>query len=282
MKSSRYLLLYMVCFCAMQVHAQKDLVILHTNDTHSCIMPLNKNLNDTALADRGGYIRRVSLVREKREKDPDLLLLDSGDFSQGSPYYTLFKGDVEVGLMNLMGYDAATIGNHEFDYGLENMARIFRMANFPIVCANYDFSGTELQDIVKPWVIIKRKGLRIGIFGVAPELDGLVSLQNCDPVKYVDPVKTALEVATMLKKEKKCDLVICLSHLGWDIFGVDDVEMIQGSRCIDVVLGGHSHTDFLQLQYRDDLDGKAVPVDQNGKSAIRVGKLTLDFTRSKK
>ncbi len=282
MRLYRYLLLYIVCSCTMQLHAQKSLVILHTNDTHSCVMPLNKNLNDTALADRGGYIRRVSLVKEEREKDPDLLLLDSGDFSQGSPYYTLFKGDVEVGLMNLMGYDAATIGNHEFDYGLENMARIFRMANFPIVCANYDFSGTELQEIVKPWVIIKRKGLRIGIFGVAPVLDGLVFHQYYDPVKYMDPVKTALEVATMLKEKKKCDVVICLSHLGWDIFGVDDVEMIQGSRYIDLVLGGHSHTDLLQLQYRKDLDGKLVPVDQNGKSAVRVGKLSLDFTRSKK
>ncbi len=272
----------MVCLCAFQAQAQKSLVILHTNDTHSCIMPLNKNLTDTAQADRGGYIRRVSLVEQERAKDPDLLLLDSGDFSQGSPYYTLFKGDVEVGLMNLMGYDAATIGNHEFDYGLENMARIFRLAKFPIVCANYDFTGTSLQDLVKPWVIIKRKGLRIGIFGLSPQLDGLVSHQNSDPVKYLDPVKTALQVATMLKEQKKCDLVVCLSHLGWDIFGTDDVEMIAGSRCIDVVLGGHSHSDFLQLQYCNNLDGKPVPVDQNGKSAIRVGKLTLDFTRSKK
>ena len=138
------------------VEAQKHLTILHTNDTHSCIMPLNKNLADTMLANRGGYLRRIAMLREERSKDPQLLLFDSGDFSQGSAYYSMFKGDVEVGLMNQMGYDAATIGNHEFDFGLENMARLFKRCNFPIVCSNYDFSGTELKDIVKPYIIIKR------------------------------------------------------------------------------------------------------------------------------
>ena len=122
--------------------AQKRLEILHTNDTHSCVMPLNPNLADTAVAGRGGFLRRVAMVKEEREKNPNLLLIDSGDFSQGSPYYTLFRGEVEVGLMNEMGYDAVAIGNHEFDFGLDNMARLFRMAQFPVLCANYDFTGT--------------------------------------------------------------------------------------------------------------------------------------------
>ena len=131
----------------------KQLVVLHTNDTHSCVMPINPNLADTAMANRGGYLRRVAMIKEERKVHPDLLLFDSGDFSQGSPYYSLFKGDVEVGLMNEMKYDAATIGNHEFDFGIDNMVRIFKMAKFPIVCANYDFTGTELASIVKPYVM---------------------------------------------------------------------------------------------------------------------------------
>lgn len=282
MKAVRYILLGVACALTLTVRAQKELTILHTNDTHSCVMPLNKNLADTAIADRGGFLRRVSLVKEQRTQDPELLLLDSGDFSQGSPYYTLFKGDVEVGLMNQMGYDAATIGNHEFDYGLDNMARLFRLAKFPIVCANYDFTGTPLQDVVKPWVVLKRKGLKIGVFGLSPELEGLVSHQNCVGVKYLDPVKTALEVATLLKKEEKCDVVICLSHLGWGVLGMDDAMMIAGSRYIDVVLGGHSHTDLPHLEYQEDMDGKRVAVDQNGKSGVKVGKVTLRLTRSRK
>ena len=129
----------------------KQLVVLHTNDTHSCVMPINPNLADTATANRGGFLRRVAMISQERKANPDLLLFDSGDFSQGSPYYSLFKGDVEVGLMNEMKYDAATIGNHEFDFGIDNMVRIFKMAKFPIVCSNYDFTGTELANVVKPY-----------------------------------------------------------------------------------------------------------------------------------
>lgn len=162
----------------------KSLLILHTNDTHSCILPLNPNLADTMLAGRGGFMRRAAMINEQRKHDKKLLLLDSGDFSQGSPYYTMFKGDVEIELMNLMGYDAATIGNHEFDFGLENMARIFRKVKFPIVCANYDFTGTPVEGLVKPYVIIKRKGVKIGIFGLSPKLDGLVMASTCAGVKY--------------------------------------------------------------------------------------------------
>lgn len=253
----------------------KELVILHTNDTHSCVFPLNPNLADTMLAGRGGFVRRAEMVKRERAKHPKLLLLDSGDFSQGSPYYTLYKGDVEIGMMNLMGYDAATIGNHEFDFGVENMARLFRKANFPIVCANYDFTGTPLEGLVKPYTIIKRGGLRIGVFGLSPKLDGLVLASSCAGVKYNDPVKAANDVALTLKEKEKCDVVICLSHLGWDILGIDDTEVTPMTRNVDIVLGGHSHTYFGQLQYLDDLDGKPVPNDQNGKHGIFVGKITV-------
>lgn len=257
----------------------KRLVILHTNDTHSCIYPLNKHLADTLLAGRGGFIRRAVMVGEERKEHPNLLLLDSGDFSQGSPYYTLYKGDVEVGLMNLMRYDAATIGNHEFDFGVENMARLFKMADFPIVCANYDFTGTALEGIVKPYVVLKRDGLRIGVFGLSPELDGLVLAESCAGVKYNDPVKAANDVAKILKEKEKCDIVICLSHLGWKLAGLDDTELMSQLRNVDIVLGGHSHTYFTDMEYVKDLDGREIPNDQNGKHGIYVGKIVVDFDR---
>ena len=257
----------------------KRLVILHTNDTHSCIFPLNPHLADTMLAGRGGFIRRAEMVRRERSKHPDMLLFDSGDFSQGSPYYTLYKGDVEVGLMNLMRYDAATIGNHEFDFGVENMARLFKKADFPIVCANYDFTGTALEGIVKPYVVLKRGGLKVGVFGLSPQLDGLVMAETCAGVKYNDPVKAANDVAKLLKEQEKCDIVVCLSHLGWDIIGIDDTELMPQTRNIDIVLGGHSHSYFNEMEYVKDLDGREIPNDQNGKHGIYVGKITVDFSR---
>ena len=261
-------------------HATKTLEILHTNDTHSCILPLNPNLADTVVAGRGGFLRRLAMIEQERKKNPYLLLFDSGDFSQGSPFYTLFKGDVEVGLMNRMGYDAATIGNHEFDFGLENMARLFRMAKFPIVCANYDFTGTPVEGLVKPYIILKRNGLRIGVFGICPQMEGLVDETKFVGVKYLDPVKTANDMAHMLKHDKRCDLVVCLSHLGWMMQqNVGDQEMAAGNHDIDVILGGHSHTYFQTLQFVDNADGKKIPDDQNGKHAVYVGKLLVEMTK---
>ena len=264
-------------FLPLTATAQKQLTILHTNDTHSTIMPLNPNLEDTMKAGRGGYLRRINMLKEERRKDPDLLLFDSGDFSQGSGYYTMFKGDVEVGLMNEMHYDAATIGNHEFDFGLDNMARLFKMAQFPIVCTNYDFTGTVCEGLVKPYIVLKRKGVKIGVFALSPKLKGLISDKNCPGVKYLDPAKVALETATMLKKDMKCDMVICISHLGWDMGGEDDSYMIKGSRNIDVVLGGHSHTFLERLEYVNNMDGKPVPVDQNGNHGIFIGKMLVSL-----
>jgi len=242
-------------------------------------MPLNANLADTLLAGRGGFLRRVAMVKEQRKQNPDLLLFDSGDFSQGSPYYTLFKGDVEIGLMNRMGYDAATIGNHEFDYGLDNLARLVRLANFPIICSNYDLTGSPLDGIVKPYIIIKRKGIKLGVFALDPKMEGLVPRNNYGLLKYLDPVKVANETATLLKNSLKCDYVICISHLGWDEAGMNDIQVISSSRNIDLVLGGHSHSYLKTLKYVKNLDGKEIPVDQNGKHGIYVGKMVLNFTK---
>lgn len=274
-----------ILFCmSVAVWAQdKQLVILHTNDTHSCVQPLSKNLADTLFAGRGGYLRRIAMLEEERAKYPDLLLFDSGDFSQGSPYYNLYGGEVEVGLMNRMHYDAATIGNHEFDFGLENMARIFKMADFPIVCSNYDFAGTPVQGLVKRYVIIKRNGLKIGVFGLGPKLEGLVSDYNCEGVRFLDPVIVAQEMADLLRGEKKCDIVICISHLGWDkVNTLTDGQMMSKTKGIDLVLGGHSHTFFKDLKYVKNADGIEVANDQNGKSGIYIGKMIVNLTRNRK
>ena len=220
----------MMVSLAGQAKKPKQLVILHTNDTHSQIFPINSQLPDTMKAGRGGFLRRIAMLKEERQKNPDLLYFDSGDFWQGSAYFTMFKGDVEIGLMNQMGIDATTIGNHEFDFGLDNMAEMFKKANFPILCTNYDFTGTVMEGVTKPWIIIKR------------------------------------------------NMVICISHLGWNSNrGQDDQYLIKGSRNIDLVLGGHTHTYMQELQYESNLDGKPVPVDQNGKAAIFVGKMVVDL-----
>ncbi len=274
--------LYIMCaaiVAAMAAWGQQKLVILHTNDTHSAIMPLSRNLGDTLLAGRGGYLRRMELVRREREAEPGLLLFDSGDFSQGSPYYTLFKGDVEVGLMNMMRYDAATLGNHEFDFGLDNLARLLRKARFPVVCANYDFSGTPLEGLVKPYVVIEREGLRVGVFGLSPRLDGLVAKENYGGVVYNDPVEAARKAVKALRSGERCDVVVCLSHLGWAQAqpDIDDSTMIAGTRGIDLVLGGHSHSYFEKLEYVRDADGRNVPVDQNGKHGVFVGKMEMSL-----
>ncbi len=270
--------IFVCVFSVVAVAQKKQLVILHTNDTHSCIMPLNPNQADTALAGRGGFLRRMALIEDERAKTPGLLLIDSGDFSQGSPYYNFYKGEVEVELMNRMGYDVATIGNHEFDFGLENMARIFRMAKFPIVCANYDFTGTPVEGLVKPYTIIKRNGLKIGVFGLSPQPKGLVDTTKFVGVKYLDPVETARRMAALLKM-KRCDVIICVSHLGWEDEELTDQMLVLATRDIDIVLGGHSHTYMKTLRYVKNVDGKDVPVDQNGKHGIWIGRIVLDLEK---
>lgn len=278
----RYILLTALCMLSVVAMGQrKQLTILHTNDTHSQIIPFKSTLADTLKAGRAGFVRRIELLRQERAKDPKLLLFDSGDFCQGSPYFTMYKGDVEVGLMNQMHYDAGTIGNHEFDFGLENMIRLFKGLNYPIVCSNYDFAGTELAKIVKPYTIIKRKGIKIGVIGLSPALEGLVLKANYGPLKYLDPIACAQKYADILKG-KGCDLVICITHLGVNIEGVSDEELAAETHGIDLILGGHSHTFLQELLYVKNLDGKPVGIDQNGKSGIYIGKMLLDFDKKKK
>ena len=276
-----HLIIYIVLLAGLTAAAKgkKELVVLHTNDTHSCVMPMNPNLADTMLAGRGGFLRRVNMIKQQRQQHPDLLLFDSGDFSQGSGYYTLFKGEVEVGLMNEMHYDAATIGNHEFDFGMDNMAKLFRMATFPIVCSNYDCTGTVLEGLVKPYIVIRRQGVKIGVFALAPKLKGLVSDSNCKGIAYLDPAETARKYIDILRKQEKVDIVICLSHLGWEISEYPDEKFIRQIEGCDLVLGGHTHTYMSTLEYAPDKTGRMVPVDQNGKGGVFVGKLVLSLQK---
>ena len=272
---------YLFTFLPINTDAKKhkQLVILHTNDTHSTILPLNPNIDNKDIAGRGGFLRRINMIKEQRSQNPGLLLFDSGDFSQGSGYYTLFKGEVEIGLMNQMGYDAATIGNHEFDFGMDNMAKLFRMANFPIVCSNYDCTGTVLEGLVKPYIIINRDGVKIGVFALAPPLKGLVFDGNCEGITYLDPAETGQKYIDILRKQEKCDLVICISHLGWAVSEYPDERFLSLTEGCDLVLGGHTHTYMQELEYAPDKNGKQIPVDQNGKHGVFIGKLILDLEK---
>lgn len=260
---------------------QKELYILQTSDTHSRIEPIPAQTADP-VAGMGGVVRRATFVKDFRNEHPDVLLFDCGDISQGTPYYNLFKGEVEIKAMNLMKYDAMTIGNHEFDFGLENMARLFRMADFPVVCANYEVKGTVLEGIVKPYVVLERSGLRIGVFGISPKLEGLVQADKCEGVLYKDPVATAQQMADLLKEKEHCDVIVCLSHLGIQP-GADaseeyDNNLVAKTRNIDIILGGHTHTNMEQPAVYQNADGKNVPIMHVGKSGVYVGKmkLTLD------
>lgn len=248
------------------------LVILHTNDTHSQVLPNGKN--------QGGYARRMGLIAEQREVEPNLILVDAGDFSQGTPYFNFFKGRVEIEALNRMHYDAVTLGNHEFDNGLETLAKVLREAQFAIVCANYDVKGTPLQDIVKPYTIIRRAGLKIGIFGIGVSPFSLISEKNFEPIKFLEPYAIAQKTTDELRA-KGCDMVVCLSHQGTFATSqgaYNDADMCAATRGIDVIIGGHTHKLFPDTRVKN-ADGKEIPVVQMGKSGANLGRIVLDLSQ---
>lgn len=262
-----------VCF-GFSTYAQdtKEIIILQTSDVHSRIEPINQKGDRNY--DEGGFVRRAAFLDQFRKEHKNVLLFDCGDISQGTPYYNMFRGEVEVKLMNEMGYNAMTIGNHEFDFDLDNMALLFKMAKFPVVCSNYNLDATVLKDLVKPYVILKRFGLKIGVFGLGAKPEGLIQANKCVGVVYEDPIEVSNKVAALLK-EKGCDLVVCLSHLGIQM----DRELVAKTRNIDVILGGHSHTFMKGPENYQNVDGKEVPVMHTGKSGVRVGRLNLTLKR---
>ena len=261
--------------CLASSAQERHLLVLHTSDTHSCVEPVSRNFSDTAQADKGGFLRRAALIKQLRKERPELLLLDCGDFSQGSAYYNLYHGEVEVKLMNAMGYDACTIGNHEFVFGLDNLARLIRMADFPFVCCNYDFTGTPCEGLVKPYMIIERAGVRVGILGVCPQPDGLVTKSNYEPMKYTDPAVAAQPVINLLRNQEHCDLVICLSHLGLAKGKGYDEDFIARTTGIDLLLGGHTHTYLSHPAHAIDKAGHEVMIDHMGKNGRFVGSMDI-------
>lgn len=267
------ILLFALLLGVSGLYAQ-DLVILHSNDTHSQIEPQTVGENKGL----GGYERRENYIEKVRKEYPNVLLMDAGDYSQGTPYFTLFKGDVEIELMNALGYDVATIGNHEFDNGTAELARRVKMASFPIVCANYDFTGTALEGIIKPYTVIEKGGLKIGVIGVLTDVMSLVSPKNVKGIKYIEPYNVVNKLASKLKKKEKCDLVILLSHLGFDGGSKhapsDDMVAAQ-SKDIDIIIGGHSHTYITEKKLVPNKNGKDVVIVTVNEKGNYVGKLDL-------
>lgn len=287
MSRSPFISLLLAFFTAILVMAQtsptarRSLVVLHTNDTHSTILPLSSLLEDTVKANHGGFLRRIALLKEQRRQHPGLLLFDSGDFSQGSAYFTCFKGEVEIELMNRMHYDAVALGNHEFDFGVEELANQLQKASFPVVCGNYDFGTTPLAKWVRPYVVIERDGIRIGVFGLSPSPEGLIDSAKFQGITFLDPVASAREIICQLRQKEHCHVVVALSHLGWsEQDSISDQHVFSQLHGVDLVLGGHTHTYFDKLEYVMDSEQHPVPVDQNGKHAIYVGKMILELETS--
>lgn len=248
------------------------LVILHTNDTHSQVEPTESSTSKTA--DMGGYARRMGVIDSIRNKEQNVLLLDAGDFSQGTPYFNFFNGRVEIDVMNRMKYDAATLGNHEFDNGIDTLAVILKTAKFPIISSNYELEKTPLFGMLKPYLILDHFGLRIGIITANVEPKGLIIESNYKGLIYKDAHKTANKTATFLKQKKHCDVIICLSHLGVK----PDYEMAHGSNDIDVIIGGHSHS-LLENATEKNKVGKSVIIAQMGKSGLYLGKVELELEK---
>lgn len=265
----------MVLACSEQ--PADHITILHTNDTHSQVEPTSPHAKKDA--DRGGYARRMGLISRERAIDPNLLLLDAGDFSQGSPYFNFYHGRVEIDAMNRMGYDAGTLGNHEFDNGLDTLAMIIRRAQFPIVCANYDATGTPLEGLIKPYTIIRRGGLKIGVMGVGVSPENLIAEDKFGGIRYLDPLPVINQTAALLRNQHHCDAVILLSHLGTDnTNGVSDLELAKGMHGVDVIIGGHTHHIF-DGQRVTDADGHEVVLSQMGKAGLQIGKITLHMAQ---
>ena len=258
----------------------QDLVILHTNDTHSQIEPIRVGYNKGL----GGVERRLQYIDQVREKygKKRVLLLDAGDFNQGTPYYTVAHGDLEVELVNLMGYDVMTLGNHEFDNGQADLARRLKKCRHKTVTCNYDFSATPLKGLVKPYVIVRRGGMKIGIIGTTSYLEGVVLKSHLDGMVRLNSIEEVNRWADFLKNRKHCDLVILLSHFGYEGGTMErpsDVLMVENSRNLDIVIGGHSHTYLKEARQVKDLDGRLVPITQCGGQGIVVG--TWEITRAR-
>lgn len=258
------------------------LTILHTNDVHSRIDPFPDDGGRNA--GLGGVAKRAQLIQSIREQEENVLLLDAGDIFQGTPYFNFFGGELEMKLMSKLKYDAATMGNHDFDAGIDGFDMQLPHANFPFIVSNYNFSNTILNNKVKKYHIIEIDGLKVGIFGLGIELKGLVPSTLYKETQYEDPLAKAQYYANLLKNDLKCDYVICLSHLGYKYRRdrISDVLIAQNTNNIDLIIGGHTHTFLNSADVRRNLDGKQVVVNQAGWAGILLGQVEVYFERNKK
>lgn len=257
----------------------RRLTVLHTNDMHSRIEPFPND--GGTFANLGGMARRATLIQQIRTQEPHVLLLDAGDIFQGTPYFNFYGGELEFKLMSEMGYDAATLGNHEFDNGIKGFAEQLPHAGFSFVNSNYNFSGTALQNEIKPFMITRKGGIKVGVFGLGIELQGLVARAHYGPIRYEDPVGVAMEMVEELRR-KKCDLIICLSHIGYSYHSqkVDDLKLASQVEGIDLIIGGHTHT---FLDYPTEVvgtSGHTTLVNQVGWSGIKLGRVDFEFSPS--
>ncbi len=261
----------------------KKITILHTNDVHSHIDPFGPE--DGRNANQGGVARRASLVESIRNENPNTLLLDAGDIFQGTPYFNYYGGELEFKLMTKMKYDAATIGNHDFDNGIDGLYAQLPHAGFQFLSANYDFKNTVMDTHVKPYQIFKKDGLNIGVFGLGIKLDGLVDKKMYKETEYLDPIETAQEMTRILKQDEKCDLIICLSHIGYyyksDPDRICDLQLAKATKDIDLIIGGHTHTFLPKPTVAQNSEGKNVLVNQVGCYGINLGRIDFYFDTDK-
>ncbi len=254
---------------------EESIVILHTNDMHSQIDGFPKD--HPRFPGLGGFSRIAAKVKKIRESYPNVLLLDAGDIFQGSPYFNFFKGELEIKLMNEMGYDASTFGNHEFDNGMTELAKQVSKANFPFLNCNYNLTKTPLQNLHKPYIIVKKGDAKIGITGIGVDLDGLADPSNTMGLHYLDPLNNVERIAEHLKNNESCDFVICLSHLGYkyETDKVSDTYIANNTKNIDVIIGGHTHTFMDKPDRITNRHNKQVIVHQAGWGGLRLGVLQV-------
>jgi 5'-nucleotidase len=261
-------------FSTFAAKGKTKLTILHTNDMHCHLESFTGGRYDG----KGGLTNLCRMVDKIRKQEDNVLLLDAGDMFQGTPYFNFYKGELMIKLMSEVGYDAGTIGNHEFDNGLEGIANVLPKAKFPIVNANYDFSETILRDTFKPYTIVNKAGLKVGIYGIGIELHGLVAPTNYGKTHFENPVSAALDIEAELKEEG-CDLIICLSHLGHKYKGDDisDYTLAGATKNTDLIIGGHTHTFLKEPVALSNKEGKQVLVGQAGWGALMLGRIDLWF-----
>ena len=268
-------------FAGVSVGKTTSLTILHTNDVHSRLDPFP--MDGSRNAGKGGVARRATLIRSIRQEQKNVLFFDAGDIFQGTPYFNLYKGEPEILAMNRLGYDAGTIGNHDFDGGIDNMVTQFGKASFPLLIANYDFKNTVMDGKTLPYKIFDKDGIKIGVFGLGIKPEGLIPKDAYKETKYLDPVELGNDTAATLRNEKKCDYVVCLSHLGFKYDGptVSDNVLAAQTRNIDLIIGGHTHTFLDAPVVINNLDTQPVWINQVGFAGINLGRIDLAFERGK-